>query len=210
MALQPQPLDPQLNPQQQLEAERMRKVLWLLDNLAQREDATVKGILDQLYDIGAAHWINDRIQHRCLNQLLHKTAKLSRPAFRMLATRWFQKNCPRLIANWLYTQACFQDPQLIVAQEALAIANPELLLPVAAPPQRLVVQEMQRLRRRIRRVTLLSIGAVLASGCLGLWVGQNFNPALVRIPRQPADASTSDAASGGVPVRFEQRSGQPD
>jgi hypothetical protein len=75
----------------QLEAERIQEVLILLTSLTAREEATIKLIIDCLYDIGAVNAI----------------ARTSKPLARILAWRWFKKNCPRLIVNWLYNKVRF-------------------------------------------------------------------------------------------------------
>jgi len=94
----------------QIESERMHDVLLLLDHLAMREEATIKIILDCLYDIGSIYLINQRTQLRPLKGVLNGIAKLSKPTFRFVALRWFQSTCPQLIANWLHSQVKFSTP----------------------------------------------------------------------------------------------------
>lgn len=88
----------------QLETERMRDVLILLQSLAQREEVTIKLILDCLYDIGSVNLINTKVRQRPFNHLVKMVARMARPTFRFFAWRWFKKNCPQLIADWLYSQ----------------------------------------------------------------------------------------------------------
>jgi hypothetical protein len=90
-----------------LEAQRMHDVLTLLNSLAGREEATIKLIIDCLYDIGSVNAIDRKVRIRPLNSLAKFVAKNSKPIVRIVAWRWFKKNCPRLIVNWLYTKVKF-------------------------------------------------------------------------------------------------------
>ncbi|NJL87021.1 MAG: hypothetical protein HC886_15265 [Leptolyngbyaceae cyanobacterium SM1_1_3] len=93
--------------EKKMEAERMHDVHLILENLFLREATSVRLILDCLYDIGSINLINERFANRPLNRVMKLVAKMTKPAFRFFALRWFQKNCPRLITNWLYTQGAF-------------------------------------------------------------------------------------------------------
>jgi hypothetical protein len=86
------------------EEERMRDVLLLLSNLFQREEVTIKLILDCLYDVGSVNLINQKFRFRLLNRLMKSIARMSKPVFRIFAVRWFHKNCPQLITDWLHSQ----------------------------------------------------------------------------------------------------------
>lgn len=90
-----------------VELERMQNVLLLLDNLAQREEATVKSILDCLYDVGSARLINQKVNVKVLRGPLKGIARFSKPVFRIFALRWFKRNFPRLTTHWLYKQVRF-------------------------------------------------------------------------------------------------------
>jgi hypothetical protein len=91
----------------QLEAERIQEVLVLLTSLVGREEATIKLIIDCLYDIGSVNLINQKVQFRSVNYIAKFIAKRSKPLAKVFAWRWFNKNCPRLIARWLYTKVKF-------------------------------------------------------------------------------------------------------
>lgn len=91
----------------QLEAERIQEVLILLTSLTAREEATIKLIIDCLYDIGAVNAIDKKVRMRPLNAIAKYIARTSKPLARILAWRWFKKNCPRLIVNWLYNKVRF-------------------------------------------------------------------------------------------------------
>lgn len=90
-----------------MEDERMRDVLLLLDSLVQREEATVNMILECLYDIGSKNLINKKVRYRPFNKLMKAIAKMSKPTFKYFALRWFKKNCPKLIADWLHSKVTF-------------------------------------------------------------------------------------------------------
>ena len=93
--------------QSQLEAERMQEVSILLTSLTIREEATIKLIIDRLYDIGYVNAINKKVKYKSLNSIAKLIAKTSKPIAMILAWRWYKKNCPRLIANWLYRKVQF-------------------------------------------------------------------------------------------------------
>lgn len=98
---------PQQLAEEQMQQERMHDVLLLLNHLAKNEEATVKLILDALYDVASVNLINKKLQNRSLNAVAKSIARMSKPVFKIFALRWFQKNCPQLIADWLYLQATF-------------------------------------------------------------------------------------------------------
>lgn len=93
--------------EQRMEEERMRDVVRLLEVITVREEATIKMILDCLYDVGSVNLINQRVRIRALNRLVKWIARFTKPAFRIIAFRWFKKNCPQLITNWLRSKVTF-------------------------------------------------------------------------------------------------------
>jgi len=92
-----------------VELKLMQDTQLLLENLAEREKVTVKAILDGLYEVGATRLINQKINIKALKGPLKGIARFSKPAFRLFAWRWFKKNSPRLITNWLFEQVSFGD-----------------------------------------------------------------------------------------------------
>ena len=102
-----------LSTEAQLEEKLMQDVLILLTSMFQREESTIKLVLNCLYDIGANNLINQKFRYGTINKLLKWISKTSKPAFRMIAWQWFKKNCPQLIADWLHTQVEFKPPQPI-------------------------------------------------------------------------------------------------
>ncbi|MEO0520263.1 MAG: hypothetical protein AAF171_23520, partial [Cyanobacteria bacterium P01_A01_bin.116] len=53
---------------QQIEDERMRDVEMLLESLFLREEATLRLVLDCLYDVGAINLVNQKVRSRPLNR----------------------------------------------------------------------------------------------------------------------------------------------
>jgi hypothetical protein len=96
------------SPHSQLEAERIQEVLILLTSLIGREEATIKLIIDCLYDIGSVNLINKKVRFRSVNSITKFIARKSKPVARVFAWKWFNKNCPQLIAKWLYTKVKFK------------------------------------------------------------------------------------------------------
>ena len=148
----------------QAELERMQDVFLLLDNLTRREEATVKAILDCLYEVGSARIINQRVTVRALRGPLKSIARLSKPVFRIFALRWFKKNCPRLITKWLFNQVKFNDLPLPLDETDAKLID-VMPTPNALPP--LIEQqaaEINALRLRIGWLTVALITLVVAIG----------------------------------------------
>lgn len=101
------PLSPQRAAEEQFKRERLHDVELLLEDLFVREEATVKKILDSLYDIGAINIINKKIPFPPLNRLLKSLVGLPKPIAKRLLVRWFQNKCPELLSRWLFTKVRF-------------------------------------------------------------------------------------------------------
>ncbi|MEH1983180.1 MAG: hypothetical protein V7L27_28595 [Nostoc sp.] len=140
-----------------MEAERMHDVLLLLQNLINSEEATVKLILDCLYDVGSVNLINQKLRLKPLNRVMKLIARMSKPVFRTIALNWFKKNCPQLITNWLHTQVAFEKPQNKPEQVAIEVVQLE---PYAIPQTENLSQEVQNLRYQIRWLAGISITAI--------------------------------------------------
>lgn len=93
--------------EERIEQERVGDILLLLENLFEREEATTKVILGCLYDIGSVNLINKKVPFQSLRGMLKSIARMSKPAFKIVALYWFKKNCPKLIADWLHSQVTF-------------------------------------------------------------------------------------------------------
>ena len=93
--------------EERLKETRMQDVKLLLENLFEREEATVKQVLDCLLDVGSINLVNNKVGPRLLKAPVLSVARMSKPALRFVAIRWFKKNCPELIVNWLQTKIEF-------------------------------------------------------------------------------------------------------
>lgn len=167
------------------EKERMHDVFLLLQNLSNREEVTIKLIIDSLYDIASVNLINKKFSYGPLRKILKSIGRMSKPAFRFFAWRWFLKNFPPLITKWLYKQVSFntaskkkaQKPVTTIPQqnaqlEAATTANPtlelELELELANQEKS---QQIKHLRSRIKWLTGMLIGIITIFSSGFLWLG---------------------------------------
>jgi len=118
----------------QQELRLMQDTHLLLTNLTEREKATVKAILDSLYDVGSVRLINKKITVQALRGPLKGIASLSKPVFRIFAWRWFRRNCPELITKWLYQQVRFGDRSLLLEAVENEVEPIEVLPSPELPP----------------------------------------------------------------------------
>ncbi|WP_414518446.1 hypothetical protein [Nostoc sp. PCC 9305] len=169
-------LNPTVNPsvsppenlaEKYMEAERMRDVLLLLQNLINSEEATVKLILDCLYDVGSVNLINQKLRLKPLNRVMKLIARMSKPVFRTLALNWFKKNCPQLITNWLHTQVSFENPQKTPEQVAIEVVQLE---PYSIPQTENLSQEIKNLRSQVRWLAGISIIAIAVLVVKAAWL----------------------------------------
>lgn len=156
---------------EQRDSQRMRDVLLLLESLAIREEVTVRLILGHLYDIGARNFIDYKISYRPVNKLLNWIAKYAKPVALIVGVRWFKRNAPELIADWLYSLTVFEEKGLVTESTPLGEIPPAELPPPQAKPIDSVksapqlpgssgFSEVQRLRTQVRWLSGLSIGAI--------------------------------------------------
>ena len=94
--------------QEEFKKKRMEDVCLILENLFEREEATVKLVLDRLYDVGSINLINQKVGFRPMNKLLRIIATMSKPAAKRVGLWWFKKNCPKLITDWLESLVVFE------------------------------------------------------------------------------------------------------
>ncbi|WP_353932411.1 hypothetical protein WJM97_07465 [Okeanomitos corallinicola TIOX110] len=150
------------------EEKLMQDVLLLLESLVEREESTVKLILNCLYDAGATNLINQKFPSRPVNKSLRWVSKMSKPVIRMIAWQWFRMNCPQLITDWLRSKIEFSRVE--TPQVEVVVDNPKLQcssLPQAEYP----LYEVKQLRGQIKMLTgvLLSVVTVLTGSFL--WAG---------------------------------------
>lgn len=132
--------------QVQLESQRMQDVVLLVDNLLRQEETTLGLIVDCMYDIGSVRLIDKKLNLPFLKGATVRVARVSKPLFRMLALRWIKKNCPELLAKWLYSKVLFEEapkpapkpkPEPVPSIES-ALENPnpieEISEQISSPP----------------------------------------------------------------------------
>ncbi len=146
-----------LTQEERLSLERQHDVLLLLQHLAEREETTVKLILDRLYDFGAANLIENKLGSRSLKKLTKVAAKVSKPAFGVIALYWFKQNCPQLIADWLIEQVAFENSHT-TATEIVKVDSSELQLAEPNP------SEITQLRSQVRLLTSILITVIALCG----------------------------------------------
>lgn len=164
--------------QMSLEKAHLNDVLLLLESMFDREESTVKLVLGHLYDIGSVNLINQRLHSRSLNRLAKWIARLSKPVFRMIALRWFKRNCPRLIRDWLYNQVKFEPQQIVKAVQVAEAAFP----PTSASELEVYRQKVRMLHSRVKLLSTLLISITCALGSGLLWMvwreqSQAYQPA---------------------------------
>lgn len=155
---------------QPIEGERMHDVQLLLQNLINNEEATIKLIVDCLYDVGSVNLINQKLRLRPVNRMMKLIAKMSKPMFRIFAWYWFKKNCPQLITNWLQSKVTFENPVDRPSAIAVEVAEVQAYYPLEAES---LSREVRYLRRQVRLLIGISIASFLALGVTVTMLNQN-------------------------------------
>ena len=166
-----------LNPAEyEKEQQLMQDTHLLLTNLAEREKATVRAILDGLYEVGSIHLINHKVTIKPLRGPLKGIATFSKPVFKLFAWRWFKRNCPELITNWLYRQVRFDEKALLIEAvnnelepievESLSELPPQVVESLSESQQSLspiVEKQAAEILALRSRITLLSVVVIALS-----------------------------------------------
>ncbi|MBG1272083.1 hypothetical protein [Nostoc sp. WHI] len=166
-SLNPSVIPPETLAEKYIEAERLHDIQLLLQNLFNSEEATVKLILDCLYDIGSVNLINQKLRSQPFNRVMKLIARMSKPVFRVFALNWFKKNCPQLITNWLHSQVAFRNTQNRPQEVAIEVAQVELY-PVTQTET--LNQEIKNLRYQVRWLAGISIIAIAVLGVTATWL----------------------------------------
>ncbi|MBV6624322.1 MAG: hypothetical protein KI793_15510 [Rivularia sp. (in: Bacteria)] len=167
-----------VSPVKKIEEQKMHDVLLLLENLTSREEASIKLIIDCLYDVGYVNLINQKFRSRTLNGSLKLIARVSKPAFKVIAWKWYKRNCPQLIVNWLRKQVAF-EPATTVKQAAEIEAGLE---PEPTPPihptsvMKLESQnrEVKYLRSQVRMLASILVAVTAVFGGTVVWLGYSL------------------------------------
>lgn len=169
--------------EQQIEAERMQDVLLLLQNLTDSQEATLKLIIDCVYDVASINLINQKFRSVPLKRLTKLVARMSKPAFKVFAWYWFKKNCPQLIVNWLRTQIAFTNSGNLPKKVAVEVLENQTYLPAHSPlPLENQSQEIYHLRSQVRLLAGISIIALSTLGFTftSLYLNSQIKPSLTQ------------------------------
>ncbi len=159
------------------EEEKIRDILLLVENLTHREEASIKLIIDNLYDIGSINLINQKFRSRTLKGCLKLIARVSKPAFKVIAWRWCKKNSPDLIVNWLRKKVAFEPPTKVkqVAQIEAGF-KPEAKYPKTESLLQLENQNRQvnYLRSQVRMLASILASCIVVFGASVVWFGYSL------------------------------------
>lgn len=89
--------------------ERMRDVTLLLQQLVEREETSLKLIIDCLIDVGSINYANHKLHNPSLNKMMKVLVGYIKPVARMLALRWLKNNLPDLLTTWLENKVSFES-----------------------------------------------------------------------------------------------------
>jgi hypothetical protein len=143
----------------------MQDVQLLLETMFERENSTLKLVLDRLYEIGAINLVNQRVPNPCLNQIARWITRCSRPVGKLLIMRWFKRNCPQLISRWLYSQVKFESKQVA----SRSTGSTHLNKAVSSAEVESYRRQVQQLNSRVRLLTILLIGVTFTLGGSLAW-----------------------------------------
>ena len=170
------------------EEEKMHDVLLLLEYFIYREEASIISIIDCLYDICEVYLIYHIVRARTLNGSLKLIARLSKPAFRVIAWRWYKSNCPKLIVRWLRKQVAFEPKTTIKqAAEIQAGLKPEPNKSLdSASLVKLENQnhEVKYLRSQVRMLASIVIALTAVFGGSLVWFGYSLERSNIQNVKQ--------------------------
>lgn len=92
--------------------ERMRDVTLLLQQLVEREETSLKLIIDCLIDVGSINYANHKLHNPSLNKMMKVLVGYIKPVARMVALRWLKKNLPNLLTTWLEGKVSFESKSM--------------------------------------------------------------------------------------------------
>ena len=98
--------------------ERMRDVTLLLQQIVEREETSLKLIIDCLIDVGSINYANNKLENPSLNKIMKVLVGYIKPVARIIALGWLKKNLPDLLTAWLEGKVSF-EPVPISEDEAV-------------------------------------------------------------------------------------------
>ncbi len=97
---------------------RMRDVTLLLQQIVEREETSLKLIIDCLIDVGSINYANAKLSNPPLNKMMKVLVCYIKPIARVIALVWLKKNLPDLLTAWLEGKISF-EPMPISDDRAL-------------------------------------------------------------------------------------------
>ncbi|WP_229642388.1 hypothetical protein [Waterburya agarophytonicola] len=88
--------------------ERLRDVTLLLQQIVQREETSLKLIIDCLIDVGSINYANAKLSNPPLNKIMKVLVGYIKPVARTIALGWLKKNLPDLLTAWLESKVSFE------------------------------------------------------------------------------------------------------
>ena len=88
--------------------ERMRDVTLLLQQMVEREEITLKLIVDCLIDVGSINYANHKLHNPPLNKIMKVLVGYIKPVARKAAIYWLKRNLPELLTAWLEAKVSFE------------------------------------------------------------------------------------------------------
>lgn len=180
-----------------LETERLLQVRILLEHLFNHEETTVKLILGYLYDVGSVNLINQKFRRRPLNRLMRMVAGMSKPIFKVFALRWFKKNCPQLITDWLRSQVSFAPLELATTPAVIELAAVETMAMQGSYPGGVIAeletrnQKIRQLHQQVRWLSGILVVTTVALGSTVVWL--SYQPRLASAQAQSLQPSPIEA-----------------
>ena len=89
--------------------ERMRDVTLLLQQMVEREEVTLKLIIDCLIDVGSINYANHKLHNPPLNKIMKMLVGYVKPVARIAALFWLKRNLPNLLTAWLEGKVSFES-----------------------------------------------------------------------------------------------------
>ncbi|MEA5419844.1 hypothetical protein VB712_11465 [Spirulina sp. CCNP1310] len=165
---------PELENQEQI---KVQELTLILQHLIEREEVTVRFILDRLYEMGTANLMHHHVQWRSLHPPLYHIARLSQPLFRRAGILWFNHHGAKLITRWLHSLVRFKpapEPQTLEIT-AYTVTNAEIK---RLPPSMIIQHpQVQQLRSQVRLLGLCLIGGIAMVSSSIFWLDYRLKPA---------------------------------
>ncbi|TVQ51443.1 MAG: hypothetical protein EA366_15480 [Spirulina sp. DLM2.Bin59] len=156
---------------------KVREITLILQHLIEREEVTVRFILDRLYEVATANIMQGHVRWRSLHPPLNRIARCSQPLFRRVGVFWFNHYGAELIADWLHSLVQFEPES---TEETTSLASYEVIrAEVKHLPANVITQhpQVRQLRSQVRLLALCLIGGVAVVSSSFFWLDYRLKPA---------------------------------